>query len=101
MLKLEVPYKLASSVSSNIDKAAYFWEMKLLLLTGLSYRWILTSVNLTLARMGLNAMIWEEIIIVPALMTMMERIVLISRTTARTILVKVPALVQKPVLMYW
>lgn len=73
--------------------------MKLLLLTGLSYRWILTSVNLTLARMGLNAMIWEEIIIVPALMTMMERIVLISRTTARTILVKVLASVQKFVLM--
>lgn len=37
----------------------------------------------------------------PALMTMMERIVLISRTTARTILVKVPAVVQKLVLIYW
>jgi len=57
-------------------------------------------VNLTLARMGLNATIWEEIITVPALMTMMERIVLISRTTARTILVKVPAVVQKLV-TYW
>ena len=57
--------------------------------------------NLTLARMGLNAMIWEEIITVPALMTMMERIVLISRTTARTIPVKVPAVVQKLVVMYW
>lgn len=53
-----------------------------------SVRWILISVNLTLARMGLNVMIWEEIITVPALMTMMEKIVLISRTTARTILVK-------------
>lgn len=50
--------------------------------------------------MGLNAMIWEEIIIVPALMTMMERIVLISRTTARTIPVKVPAVVQIRVLLY-
>lgn len=51
--------------------------------------------------MGLNAMIWEEIITVPALMTMMERIVLISRTTARTILVKVPAVVQELVLTCW
>lgn len=55
---------------------------------GSSVRWILISVNLTLARMELNAMIWEEIITVPALMTMMERIALISRTTARTIPVK-------------
>lgn len=49
--------------------------------------------------MGLNVMIWEEIITVPALMTMMEKIVLISRTTARTILVKVPTVVHKSVLM--
>lgn len=45
-------------------------------------------------------MIWEEIITVPALMTMMERIALISRTTARTIPVKVPAVVQILVLLY-
>lgn len=86
-------------VSGKADNAAYSWEMKQLLLTVLSYRWILISVNLTLARMGLNVMIWEEITTVPALMTMMEKIVLISRTTARTILVKVPAFVHESVLI--